>query len=170
MQQTMIELMRDQVHAIYRALTGSELEEVEALDSDEATLEEVERRFIELEAVARALPSVADRVPPFSFTPLLDAVVAGEHLVFDLAIPGVDVDDVEVRVDGETLVISGFRRGARASNGHQCVHAEIPRGPFTRAIPLPFAIEATPHIELDRGVLRVRVTRRSAAAGNGAAR
>lgn len=170
MQQTMIELMRDQVHAIYRALTGSDLDAGDAPISEEATVEEVERRFIELEAIARTLPSVAERVAPFSFTPLLDAVVAGDTLIFDLALPGVEAGDVDVRVDGERLVVSGFRKGEARSDGRECVHAEIPRGPFTRTVPLPFEIEAKPQVELDRGVLRVRVTRRSAASGNGATR
>lgn len=172
MQPAMIELMRDQVHAIYRAVTGSNLPEGEAPPSEEGKatgeasstdLDDLERRFVELETLARTLPSVAERVPPFSFTPLLDVMTVEGGVVLELALPGTDRADVEVTVEGEVLAVSGFRRADRAADGREYVHAEIPCGPFHRVVRLPIPVEGEPRVELERGLLRIHIAPATAA-------
>ena len=46
-------------------------------------------------------------------------------------------------------------------------HAEIPRGPFYRVVPLPFTVERDPRIELEHGLLRIYVEAAAARGGNG---
>src|SRR5262245_29458881 len=80
MQSELIEVMRNQVSAIYWAVTGNDMPQAEpnAVEgqppAESAGIEEVAQRFVELEAMARAVPDVAEHVPPFSFSPLIDAV------------------------------------------------------------------------------------------------
>jgi HSP20 family molecular chaperone IbpA len=155
MQAQMIQVMRDQVRAIHRALTGSEVPELEETvanwpESDE----DVTRRFIALEAVARSLPAVAERVPPFSFTPALDIIAGDAAVIVELALPGIDRKDIAVERVRDELVVRGIRHDEYAGEG-RAFHAEIPRGPFRRVIPLPFQVEGEPRIELQRGVLRI---------------
>lgn len=159
MQTEIIEMMRTQVRAIHRALTGSDLPERE-LSRDAlappSSDDDLVRRFFELDAATRTLPSVAARVPPFSFTPALDVIAGDEAVLLELALPGVDPSDVAVeRVPGG-LVISGLRRDAHGGEG-RTFHAEIPRGPFRRAVPLPVPIEGDLRVELERGVLRIHL-------------
>lgn len=68
-----IELMEAHVRDIYRALTGGELRTDALSEPTQGVLsvEAVVRRFIDLETSARQIPTIDERVPPFSFSPLL---------------------------------------------------------------------------------------------------
>jgi HSP20 family protein len=162
-----IEQMEEHVRDIYRALTGDELREDELGKSakdelgestkDELSVDEVARRFIDLESSVRQIPTIDERVPPFSFTPLLDVIDLEDHIVLELAVPGVDRKNVEVTCSGEFITISGVRGGERDSVSHQYLHAEIPRGPFHRVVLIPTAFVAEPTIEVEQGLIRVRL-------------
>ncbi len=155
-----IELMRDQVRAIYRALTGTDLPEGDlSPPGRDVEMEEVARRFVDLEAMARRIPIVMERVPPFSFAPPVDAMDTGHEIVIEVAVPGIGEGEVEVRRSGDLLSISGVRSGAPASNGRTWFLAEIPRGPFHRAIRLPYPIQAEPRVEVDNGIVRIHLAR-----------
>jgi HSP20 family molecular chaperone IbpA len=167
-----ISLMYDQVRAIYRAVTGRDMPEPEAKDSttegapereQEVAIGEVANRFAELESVARTIPAVAERVPPFSFAPPLDAFEEGSDLIVEVAVPGVDRSDVTVERLGNQLVVSGMRRGERASNGRSYLHAEIPRGPFHRVIQLPYPVTTEPRVDVRAGLIRIQLTKIRAA-------
>jgi HSP20 family molecular chaperone IbpA len=122
-------------------------------------MEEVARRFADLEALARTNPTVTERVPPFSFAPPLDAIDDGRELIVELAVAGIDRADVTVEHSGELLVVSGVRSGERAANGRTYLHAEIPRGPFHRVIQLPYPSTSEPRVEVDRGLIRIRLSK-----------
>jgi HSP20 family molecular chaperone IbpA len=166
---TTVELMRDQVRAIYRALTGDEMPEATASEatvsaespdiSPEISMDEVARRFADLEAMARRYPVVTEKVPPFSFAPPIDACDDGQELVIEIAVPGVRQEDVEVTRSGDLLTITGLRNGSRISNGRNYFIAEIPRGPFHRALRLPYAVVSEPRVEIDSGILRIRLAK-----------
>ena len=153
----LIEIMRDQVCTIYRAVTGADMPTVEAADCDpEPPLEEVTRSFAELEVMARTSPALAERVPPFSFTPPLDVFLDGEDLLIEAVVPGVDREDVSVECADGTIVISGIRRARHGSN-EKTYSGEIPYGPFYRALRIPFPMSGEVAVDLDRGLLRVHL-------------
>lgn len=153
-----LELMRDQVHAIYRAVTGADLLD-DAPEPREANVEldELERRFADLEAIARHVPAVVRRVPPFSFAPPVDVLDAGSEFLIEAAAPGVDREDVRVEVEGTTLTIMGVRLGERATNGRAFLQAEIPRGPFQRSVQLPIPVLGAPSFEVEHGMIVIHV-------------
>jgi HSP20 family molecular chaperone IbpA len=158
MQPEIIQSMHEQVRAIYRAITGEDVAEGEAEpDSAQDTDETITQRFAELEVIARALPSVMERVPPFTFTPPVDVVAAEDAVLLEVALPGIARDAITIEHLPGALAISGVRRDSHAARGN-LFHAEIPRGPFFRIIPLPHPIEGEPRIELDGGVLRIYLT------------
>jgi HSP20 family molecular chaperone IbpA len=158
-QPALIDLMQQRVRTIYRALTGADMPEAPPEPEREMPAEEVTRRFVALETLARTDPSVAERIPPFSFTPGLDMTANGGEIVVELAVPGVDRDDVSVGVADDLLVISGFRRDQTGLDHLAFAHAEIPRGPFYREVHLPWSVHAAPEVDLERGLLRVRLRR-----------
>lgn len=104
---------------------------------------------------------------PISFQPPLDVIAGDDEVVLELALPGVDRDDVVVEQVPGGLAVSGVRRDAQAER-RSVHHAELPRGAFHRAIPVPFELHEAPRVELDRGVLRIHLAI-SAAAKNGGA-
>jgi HSP20 family protein len=158
MQPQIIQSMHDQVRAIYRALTGEDVGEgVSSEVAEETDDESITRRFAELEVMSRAFPSVTERVPPFTFTPPLDVIATDDAVLLEIELPGLDRDAITIERSPDALRISGVRRDGHAARG-SLFHAEIPRGPFLRTIPLPFPVDADPRIELDRGVLRIHLT------------
>ena len=150
-----IDLMRNRARAIYQALTGTDLPEGESNGSEasEISADEVARRFADLEAMARRIPNVA---PSFSFAPPLDARERDGELVLEVALPGIQRDDVTVEVNEDTLVISGVL-ARRDANGSTYLYHEIPSGPFFRVVKLPYPVRPDPKLELDRGLIVIRL-------------
>jgi HSP20 family protein len=153
--------MRAQVRTIYRALTGSDIPEVETaqLPPETPPEEELTRSFAELETLVLMAPTLAERVPPFSFTPALDVIRGDNEWLIEVAVPGIERADVSVECSDSTLVVSGIRRARPTSSDGSYSHTEIPRGPFYRDVHLPFPVRGEPAVELDEGLLRVRVRR-----------
>ena len=157
-----LELMHDHVRAIHRAVTGSDPPEPapQAAGAVAVTVDKLAGDFAELEALARALPFVAERVPPFSFKPPFDLIGTEREWVIALGVPGVDRESVDATLDGERLTVSGARSISAALDGRVYVHAELPRGPFRREVRLPGLVAAgRARVEVDNGIVRVRVAK-----------
>lgn len=154
------QLMQDHLRAIYKAITGGDLPEVKdaAPRSGGAipAAAEVVQSFAELAALARNIPSVAERVPPFSFTPPLDAYRTPRELVIEVGVPGVERGDVAARIEGSTLIVEGSRPTEVLADGRSYYHAEMPRGPFRRVVLLPTPVTGEPRVDVERGVVRVQ--------------
>jgi HSP20 family molecular chaperone IbpA len=160
MKPELIDVMQHQVQAIYHAVTGTDVPYVTPSDGGwVAPLEEVTRRFAELETLVRSDPFASELVPPFSFTPPLDVFTTDDQIVVELAVPGVDEDDVSVEVVDGIVIVSGFRRAP--TRPRLFSHAEIPQGPFYRAFRVPLSVHPEPDCVLDRGLLRIQLTRKS---------
>jgi HSP20 family molecular chaperone IbpA len=164
MHATTFEMMHDHVRAIHRAITGSDPpergERPERAPGSESTPSPqlVAHRFAALEALARAIPSVAERVPAFSFAPPLDVIGTDKELIIELSVPGVDHRDVDAELVGDTVVLSGARP-RQILDGRIYFHAELPRGPFRRVVRLPQPTSGPPRVEVENGIVRVRLTR-----------
>jgi HSP20 family molecular chaperone IbpA len=152
--------MHDHVRAIHRSLTGGEPPEPQARSEQTApSFDDVARRFAELEEIARAIPSIAERVPPFSFAPPLDVIGTERELVFELGVPGVERGDVEVEQTRGALVVTGARHSPATLDGRIYFHAEMPRGPFRRVLQLPESTSGAPRVEVENGIVRIKLAR-----------
>jgi HSP20 family protein len=159
MKPELIDVMQDQVRTIYHAVTGTDVPYVTPSNGEwVAPLDEVTRRFAELETLVRSDPFASELVPPFSFTPPLDVFTTHEHIVVELAVPGVDEDDVAVEVADGMVIVSGFRRAP--TRPRLFSHAEIPQGPFYRAFRVPLSVQPEPDCVLERGLLRIQLKRK----------
>ncbi len=160
MQRTTLELMRSHVREIHQALTGQDLPDENTEASPEASplsADGVIRLFSDLEAVARTLPNVSERVPPFSFAPPVDLLEDDKELWVEVALPGVEQEDLQISVQGSTLTLSGAR--AHSVDGPRFRHAEIARGPFRRVIHLPHAVTGEPKVQARAGLVQIRLVK-----------
>jgi HSP20 family molecular chaperone IbpA len=169
MQRETYELMNDQVRGIYRALTGVDIPEPPMTTSAgiPANVDPVEwlnQRFAELESWARLIPLVAERVPPFAFSPPLDFIESEKELLIELAVPSVTRDDISVGMSGRVLTVMGTRNGERLADGRVYRRAEIPRGPFRRVIRMPFEVATQPRVEVENGIVRIHFAKPTTAA------
>jgi HSP20 family protein len=167
MDRTTFELMFEQVRAIYHAVTGHHMpappEQGAAQGDPQWLSESIRTHFAELDAWARLLPDVAERVPPFAFAPSIDIVEREKEFIVEIALPGVARKDVEVEAGDGRLTVHGIRIPDDESriNGFGLRHAEIPRGPFRRTIALPHEAGVHP-LRIDEpqhGILRVHLPR-----------
>jgi HSP20 family molecular chaperone IbpA len=155
-----LELMHDYVRAIHRGVAGGDPPEPSAtVEEAPPTFEEVSRRFVELEAIARSRPTIAERIPPFSFAPPLDLIGTERELLVELGVPGVERGDVDVELQGDELTVAGARLPGAVLQGRVYFHAEIPRGPFRRTLRLPEPSSGAPRVEVENGIVRIRLTR-----------
>jgi HSP20 family protein len=110
----------------------------------------VQRRFFQ---VAQGPGSV--------WEPPVDVFESGEELFVLVALPGVDPQGIEVRWDGDALVISARRALPSACGGAQVRRLEIPQGRFQRRVPLGIAAATIEARSSEHGVLLVRLRKGS---------
>jgi HSP20 family protein len=78
------------------------------------------------------------------FVPPVNAYVDKEGKTFrcEIALPGIDPQDVSVQVQGNTLFIRGERKLSNESKDADYVHSEMIYGSFERDIMLPEGVDA----------------------------
>jgi HSP20 family protein len=165
MQRQIYDLMLDHVRSIYRAATGAELPREPESPPRAGSEEQLLARFAELHALAHLVPSVAERVPPLSFSPPVEILDRDGEVVVQVALPGVRHEDISVQTVEGTLVIAGLRRG-EPTNGQVYRYTEIPRGPFRRVLPLPPDVQREPlRVEVKDGLLQVLLSKHGVKGG-----
>ena len=92
------------------------------------------------------------------WAPALDVSENADALVVRAEVPGVKPDDVNVTVEGNTLVLSGQKKETTEDGGENYRYVERRYGSFTRTVPLPSNIDAG-KIEAScrEGVLEVKL-------------
>ncbi|GAA1786798.1 Hsp20/alpha crystallin family protein [Luedemannella flava] len=94
--------------------------------------------------------------PREQFVPAVELATEGGDVLITLEVPGVDVEDIDVEVNGRTLTVSGERRDS--SSDAKVLVRELRYGSFRRAFQLPRAVGAEQvEAEADKGLLRLRV-------------
>ncbi|OYV90868.1 MAG: hypothetical protein B7Z68_11215 [Acidobacteria bacterium 21-70-11] len=111
---------------------------------------------------------------PAAFEPPVNVWESEGEVTVEAELPGARSKDIDLRLEGDTLVVSGelpFESGAAPGT---YLRVERPRGRFYRAVALPAEVSGTTAAALRGGVLRVtlpkagRSRRRVAIAGEGA--
>ena len=79
-------------------------------------------------------------------------------MVVQVDVPGIDFNDVELSVEGDTLVIRGGTQVGQVVSNNDFFHRERAIGVFSRAVTLPEGTDRE-HIEMtyENGVLEVSV-------------
>lgn len=92
------------------------------------------------------------------WTPRLDFSETDREYVAKMDLPGIEKEDVKVKVENHQLTVSGERREEKKEEGENYLRMERSYGSFYRSIPLPEnanpdAIDA----EIKNGVLMVHI-------------
>jgi len=119
-------------------------------------LEEMERRFDDLLGW-QSLPVAWTRMPTqVEWLPPIEMFEKDDKFIVKAELPGIDKEEIDVSVVGETLTIKGERKAeteVKEESYHCC---ERSYGSFVRSITLPSAVD-TKKIEasLENGILEV---------------
>ena len=105
-------------------------------------------------------PSWFETIEPGQWIPTVDMTESDTQITVRAELPGIDPQDVDVSVSEDRLVISGEKKSAAESTGDGWTHRESHYGSFSRAIPLPEAVDPTKvTARYDKGVLTVELTK-----------
>jgi HSP20 family protein len=74
--------------------------------------------------------------------PLLNIVEKGDCFLVTTELPGIDVEDLELLVEGDTLTLKGARRPTQAGPDASYHRRERATGPFQRSVTLPGSFDA----------------------------
>jgi len=93
--------------------------------------------------------------------PRLDMHESENELTIEAELPGVDRNDIDVRLDGDMLILSGEKRSQRDDRQHNAHVSERSYGRFQRTVQLPFRPEpGDVEADFESGVLRLRLQKR----------
>ncbi len=114
------------------------------------------------ELMERALlpntPVLAGGVPSFECP--VDVWENDAEVVVEAELPGAATENVEARLDGDSLVLTGDLP-APPEGRSAYLRIERYRGPFRRVVPLPAEVSGEPVATLHAGVLQVRLPKQA---------
>jgi HSP20 family molecular chaperone IbpA len=90
----------------------------------------------EAEQIHRTLSELPSPAALPGWVPPLDVFETPTELWVLIALPGVDADDIEVRLEESALVVRGSRSVPDALRRANVLRMEIPTGRFERVLPL----------------------------------
>jgi HSP20 family protein len=95
-----------------------------------------------------------------AWAPTADVHETGDSFVVELELPGLDQREIEIRVDGDELVVEGERRMRRGETNETFHRVERNYGKFSRRFRLPSTVDRE-HIEATyrNGVLDIVVAK-----------
>jgi HSP20 family protein len=110
-----------------------------------------------------------------AFAPAVDVFENGEKVVLKLDLPGIKEEDLDIRVENQTLSVRGERKFEKEEKEENFHRIERRYGSFFRSFSLPTTVD-TENVEAtyDAGVLKLELKKKASAqpkqikVGNGA--
>jgi len=99
-----------------------------------------------------------------NFIPPVDVYEDAQQLVLKLEVPGIKQEDLDVRVENQTLTVKGERKFEKDEKEENFHRIERRYGNFTRSFTLPQTVDATaPKATYEDGVLAITLPKKEAA-------
>ncbi len=102
-----------------------------------------------------AVPTCERQDGETGWFPAVDLAETGQEYVFEVDLPGLLPEEIQLEVDSAAISISGKR--APRPQGGRWVRVERPSGPFIRQLPLPSNTTGEIYGSFADGVLELRV-------------
>jgi len=123
---------------------------------------QVQKRLNELFETALARTDFETQDGLGAWTPVADVYESASALHLDLELPGLRQEQIDVRIDGDELVIEGERSMDREQEEEQFHRVERSYGKFSRRFRLPSTVDREAVDAVYRnGLLRVSVPRKA---------
>lgn len=92
------------------------------------------------------------------FAPAIDISETEKEIIVKVELPGIDQKDVEIRLSGATLKISGEKKNEKEEEGEHFHRIERSFGRFAMSLPLPCLVqEKEIKAEYKDGILSVKI-------------
>ena len=98
------------------------------------------------------------------WTPAVDIVETENEMLLKMDVPGVELKDIDIRLENDTLTIKGERKFEHEAKGKGYHRIERSYGVFARSFTLPNTLD-TEHVRADykNGVLNVMLPKKEVA-------
>src|SRR5438445_7759516 len=99
-----------------------------------------------------------------SFAPPVDIYEDEHNITLKLEVPGIDENDIDVRIDNNTLTVQGERKIEKDEKEENFRRVERQYGEFTRSFTLPSSVDpgqVTAHY--DKGILKINLAKKAEA-------
>jgi HSP20 family protein len=99
-----------------------------------------------------------------SFAPPVDIYEDEHTITLKLEVPGIDEQDIDVRIEGNTLSVHGERKIAKEEKEENFRRVERQYGSFTRSFTLPSSVDpGQVNAHYDKGVLKITLAKKAEA-------
>ena len=99
-----------------------------------------------------------------NFVPAVDVYEDEQKLVLKLEVPGIKQEDLDVRVENQTLTVKGERKLENEEKEENFHRIERRFGTFTRSFTLPVSVDtASIAAKYENGVLAIQLAKKEAA-------
>ncbi len=95
------------------------------------------------------------------FIPPVDVRETDDKVLIDAELPGMDPKDVQVRIEGNSLILSGERKQEKEEKAKGYQRMERSFGRFEREIPLPMSVDSAKcAANYKNGVLQIELPKK----------
>jgi len=109
-------------------------------------------------------PESSDELMAGNFIPAVDVYEDPQKLVLKLEVPGIKQEDLDVRVENQTLTVKGERKFETNEKEENFHRIERRYGSFTRSFTVPQTVDtAAPKASYEHGVLTIALPKKEAA-------
>ncbi len=99
-----------------------------------------------------------------SFAPAVDVYEDEHNVTLKIEVPGIDEQDIDVRVENNTLTVHGERKIGKEEKEENYRRVERQYGSFTRTFNLPATVDAEKvQADYDKGVLKITLPKKAEA-------
>src|SRR5438270_8188094 len=99
-----------------------------------------------------------------SFAPAVDIYEDEHNITLQLEVPGIDENDIDVRIDNNTLAVHGERKIEKDEKEENFRRVERQYGSFTRTFTLSNSVDpGQVSAHYDKGVLKVKLAKKAEA-------
>lgn len=108
------------------------------------------------------LRALGEPLEPGLWQPAVDIFEDEREVVVKMEVPEIEQKDIDVQIEGDTLIISGERRLEREESRQNYHRIERSYGPFRRTFALPAAVDQGQiRASIESGVLKVILPKRT---------
>jgi HSP20 family protein len=108
--------------------------------------------------------SPEDALTTTSFAPPVDIYEDEHAITLKLEVPGIDENDIDVRIENTTLTVHGERKIEKEEKEENFRRVERQYGSFTRSFTLPSSLDAGQVIaDYENGVLKIKLAKKAEA-------
>ena len=109
-------------------------------------------------------PEMGENTPAATWSPAVDILEKDHDLVIKAELPGVNKEDLEIRLENNVLTLRGERKFEKETKKENYHRVEWEYGTFVRSFALPATVnESAVHADFKDGVLKVTLPKKEMA-------